>query len=83
MEVKRIRWYFRIFSGRLGVYPGRPFFVFIHSRVTLKAEHAAKLNIAEDGIPTWTTSLKNVGLSAPERSGIEYASVGCVNLSLQ
>ena len=42
-----------------------------------------KTEYTEDGIPTMTTSLKNVGLSEPERSGVEYASVGCVNLSLQ
>ena len=42
-----------------------------------------KIEYTEDGIPTKTTSLKNVGLSAPERSGVEYASVDCVYLSLQ
>ena len=36
---------------------------------------------SEDGIPTTTTSIKNVGLSEPERSGAEYASADRVTLS--
>ena len=31
--------------------------------------------------PTLTTSIKNVGLSEPERSGAEYASAVSVNFS--
>ena len=30
-----------------------------------------KIKYTEDGIPTLTTSLKNVGLNEPERSGAE------------
>ena len=40
-----------------------------------------QFHIREDGIPTMTTSIKNVGLSEPERSGAEYASAVSVNLS--
>ena len=42
-----------------------------------------KTKYAEDGTPTMTTSLKNVGLNGPKRSGVEDIPVGCVNLSLQ
>ncbi len=47
----------------------------------LYEKYENKQNIPEDGIPTTTTSLKNVGLDEPERSGTEYVSVGSVNLS--
>ena len=33
--------------------------------------------------PTETTSIKNVGLSEPKRSGAEYTPVVSVNLSLR
>ena len=42
-----------------------------------------QLHIIEDSTPTITTSIKNVGLSEPKRSGVEDTSVGCVYLSLQ
>lgn len=47
----------------------------------LYEKYENKQNSPEDGIPTMTTSIKNVGLDEPERSGTEYVSAGSVNLS--
>ena len=42
-----------------------------------------QFNKLEDGTPTKTTSIKNVGLSEPKRSGVEHTPAVSVNLSLQ
>ena len=60
-----------------------PFLVTILYQITVKAVKYfyGIIEYHEDSTPTLTTSLINVGLDEPKRSGAEYISVGSVILS--